>query len=475
MFKPCSLASLAVISSFGSLRGQEVRLSAFEHQETLYFNRGSIDLSPVGAGKTRQFVQAFGPTGRWVIGIPRNHGASEQVLRGRIRTIVSALMDLGVVGVQTVAIEPVAREGFEPMVIGKLNGDPWAGIDPNDDEPRVVPPPTKVPPPRPVTAPKPEPMPPFTTPPSPAPWLTVSGSLEGQSLQVEKPPTATIDAKPYEIVGLQVNLAPKSMAFELGYSATVQNLFAANQQAEPTTRLDTSSSATHFYGCFRVAVRFEESPVPIQLSFQDETSATTAILPKGTLLIDRQGSAWVSLVDGVDFAYKHRNRSYALDWLFGGSEPAGLGVSLGLHLDRIERPFSVLESGSYSDGIIYAANHDSTGIHASLRQSPWQEGLHFGAFELRLGHSSGIHLVDRYELLKMDVSKVPFNDFKAAFTPYYLHYLGSQGFVRISLPLEYTKSTFKNLVVNSNGDGQLGGLYGTTQRYGIKVDLGLRY
>jgi hypothetical protein len=443
--------------------------------ETLYFNRGSIELSALGLEKIGQFVQAKGTSGSWVIGIPRNQGATDQVTRGRIRTLVGALMDQGVVGVQTVYTQPIRQDGFEPMIIGILKVESFAGVDPNEDQPTAPTPPTPTKP-VPLVRPPVAPGLPKAAPLSPGRQWSLGGFVEGMSNQIETPSTATLAIKPYNILGLDVNVSPGSMEFDLGYSKSAQNISSGKEQSEPTNKLDTSINATNYYSQLRVAVGFKSGRVPLRFSYLDETSSTTAVLSKGTLLIDQTGGAWVSIVDGVNFAYKTNRKTYALDWLFGisvGSEP---NYTFGIHFDKAERPLSVVEQGTYSNNLIYDAKYDGFGIQGLIRPDPWREGFHFASFEIKAGHSKGLDIIDRYHILNMDVSNHSFNEFNVKFNPYYLGYFGSHGFVRVMLPLEYVSNSFKTQkVTQSNGDSQEAGLFGSGQRYGIKIDLGLRY
>ncbi|HJV48710.1 MAG TPA: hypothetical protein VJ549_05500 [Geothrix sp.] len=487
MLKPWRTFTLAAWTLLSPARGEDAPLSTFERVETLYFSHGSVSLSPLGLEKLGQFVQAWGKTGPWAIGIPRNHGATDAVIRARVQTLLRALADQGVVGVQTLSTEAAPRDGFEPLLIGKLKADPWAGVDPNEDQPQPpaprplepVPPPAQVPTPaaEPVPTPTPTPIPaarpstrPPSTGPSPLPWWAFQGSVETRSSQPAQPRTARFDAKPCQVLGLGLNLWRDWGQVDLSYAKTAQA-----QQSEPTNRLDVSSQATTFYQQGRLNLVLKNAWMPVGFSYEDETAATTAVLAKNTLIVDRRGSAWVSLMDGVNFAYKRRDQVFALEGQFGVKH-SGLKLLLGLQIDKVESPLSITESGSYSDLMLYAASYDLVGFHASLQGDPWREGFHADALELRFGRASGLHVVDQYRLLNVDVSKRPFNEAALRFAPYYLGFLGRNGFVRITVPLAYTWNSFKVLTVTqANGDAQEAGLYGTRSSFGLKLDLGLRY
>ncbi|GLH73854.1 hypothetical protein GETHLI_23560 [Geothrix limicola] len=480
MLKPWRTFTLAAWTLLGPVRGGEAPLTTFERMDTLYFGKGSVALSPLGLEKLGQFVQAWGKTGPWAIGIPRNHGASEPVVQGRVQALIHALAEQGVVGVVTLATEAVPRDGFDPMLVGKLKADPFAGVDPNEDQPQApaVQPVEPVLPsaPAPVPAPASEPAParpkaPVPAPrPSSVPWWAIQGSVETRSSQPAQPPTVRLDAKPSQVLGLGLNLWGDWGQIDLGYSKTAQA-----EQSEPTNRLDVSTQATTFYRQWRLGAQFKGAWMPIGISYEDETAATTAVLAKNTLIVDRNGFAWVSLMDGVNFAYKRRDQTFALDGQFG-RKTQGLKLAVGLQIDKIESPLNVTEFGSYSDHMLFAAKYDLVGVHASLQGDPWREGFHADALELRVGRATGIHVVDQYRLLNVDVAKRPFNEAMLRFAPYYLGFVGRSGFVRITAPLAYTWNSFKPVtVLQANGDGQEVGLYGTRSSFGLKLDLGLRY
>lgn len=463
------MTHLAIWALACSLQGGDLPLATLERREVLYFKRGTIELSPLGLEKIGQFVQAWGPSGQWVIGIPQGSGASDQVIRGRIRTIVSALIEQGVVGVQTVEVPPLPAEGLDPMLLGVLKADPWKGVDPNDEEH----------PPAPPVEPQPTPPPlrpaPSVLPPRPDhPWA-LGGSLEGTSMPVEKPLVGVLDTKPYLIAGVGVSYTSEAMAFALGYAKTASNLNRA-EQAEPTINLNVSSQATHFFDQLRASVTFKQGFVPIQVSYADETQATTATLAKNTLLIDRNGFAWMTILDQVPFAYRLRHQTLAVDWQIGEGWSGGRRLSFGLHTEKVERPLSVLEFGSYQNAILYAANYDLVGLQASFHSDPWRAGFHADALDIKFGRAQGIKVNDPYQILTMDVANQGFNELSVAYTPSYVATLGAHGYVRFVLPLAYTKNSSKTTtLIRSNGDGQEAGLFGSSSRVGLRIHLGVRY
>jgi len=461
------------------LRAQETPLAAFEQMEILYFNRATIDLSPLGKQKLERLMQAKDKEGVWAIGIPQNHGASEQVIQGRIRVIVSALLEQGIVGVQTLRLPPVNRDAFDPMVLGRLRGAgaPLPEEDPNADEMAAQPaakavPRQKIPAASPVVTPAPPPGPSRVAGPLRTAWGL---SLASRTYAVQTPSTTRIEATPYQVLGVDGALASGTFQLEAAYAKTFRNAFSVKEQADPARNLDVSDAATSAYERAELSLGFKGSAVPIQVSFGEDRQSVAAVLPLGALVLDQAGDGWVSIVDGVRYAYRTRVQSIGLDWWFGDDRTAARTYALGAYTHRTEKPFSVREYGPFENQILYQASYRTVGLHGRIQGDPFREGLHLDDLELKVGRASGLSLVDKYHLLGAGVADRGFQEASLRVAPRYLAALSRGVFLRITLDLEYVSTGSAKLdVVGGAGQRQLMGLYGNRFAGGLKVALGFR-
>lgn len=493
MLKPCRVLPLVLWTSLCPVWGEDAQSARFDRQETLFFKRGSVEWRENSRERLEQFVRHWGTAGEWVIGVPRNVAASNQVALGRIRIIVGTLLELGVVGVKTETLPALPLGEFDPLILGVRGVVPWAGVDPNDDgtvpRPPVAPAPLpKVPPTIPPVPPTPKPMVPPVKKVEVAPlpvkepvqslarWMRVSGGLEYRDNVVEKPPTAQLEARPYPMLSLQADASTEVLMATGNFAKTLHTLSSGKEQADPTNQLDVSRQATSFYSGLSLSINGLPARVPIQVSYVDETSSSTAVLGKGTLLFDRSGSGWVTLMDGVNYAYRRRRKEFALDWCLGNLVKGHPLVTLGLYVSNHEQPFHVYEFGSSINHFFYTSKFNVAGLQARLRSNPKLEGFHLGLLEVKVGRSTGLRVVDNYQLLGFDVSKMAFNEFGLRFDPHYMRNLGKRWFVQVSLPMDYSRNTFKTLQsLKANGDGTEAGLFGTSYSIGLKVDVGARF
>ncbi len=493
MLKPCRVLPLAIWTCLCPIWGEDAQSVRFDRQEMLYFKRGSMEWRENSRERLEQFVQHWGTSGEWVIGVPRNVEASHQVALGRIRMIVGTLLELGVVGVKTETLAALPLGEFDPLILGVRGAVPWAGVDPNDDG--AVPRPPVPPAPRPKAPPTVPPVPPPPKPTfapvkkvdvAPAPkkepiqslarWMRISGGLEVRENVVEKPPTAQLEARPYPMLSLQADASTDVLMATVAYAKTLHTLSSGKEQADPTNQLDVSRSATSYFSGLSFSVNGLPARVPIQVSYVDETASTTAVLGKGTLLFDRSGSGWVTLMDGVNYAYKRQRKEFALDWCLGNLEKGHSLVSLGLYVAKDEQPFNVHEFGSSINNFIFTSTFHVTGLQVRLKSNPKLEGFHLGRLEVKVGRSTGLTVVDNYQLLGFNVSKRAFNVFGLHFDPHYLMNLGTRGFFQVTLPMDYSRNTFKTQQsLKASGDGTEAGLFGTSYGIGLRVDAGARF
>lgn len=497
MLKPCRVFPLAIWTCLCPVWGENAQSAPFDRQETLHFKRGSMEWQGNSRERLEHFVRRGGPSGEWVIGVPRNLGASEQVALGRIRMIVGALLELGVVGVRTETLPAVPLGEFDPLILGVRGVSPWAGVDPNEDETSARPPvaqpqapkapaPVLMPPVLPPQVPKPSAPPEKKKEPVPAPkpkpmesiarWMHVGGGLAYRGFVLEKPPTAQLEARPYPVLSLFGDASTDVLMVAAEVAKTAYTLSSGKEQADPTNQLDVSRQSTNYFSRLALTANGLPARVPIQVSYADETIASTAVLAKNTLLFDRSGSAWVTLADGINYAYKTRAKTFALDWCGGSLEKGGPILSLGAYFSQQEKPFNVHEFGSVENRFIYTAKFHAAGIHIQVKGNPKHEGLHFGAVEVKLGRATGLSIDDIYQLVDLKTAKTAFNEFELRFDPHYRMNFGTGGFLKVTLPIEYAKDTFKTVkLLKANGDGSEAGLFGTRYGYGLKVDLGLRF
>ncbi|WLT32487.1 hypothetical protein [Geothrix sp. PMB-07] len=464
------------------LEAQDIPITVLTQQGILYFDRNTTELSPLGREKLGNLIREWGKGGVWVIGIPRNSGASDAVNQGRVRTLVSLLMEQGIIGVRTQPVPPVAHDAYDPLVIGKISqasteveaakGD----IDPNEDDPtpRPMPPQTvqKVPPDPPtVEAVPPAPSLMAATAPS---WVALSAQVAYQSASVATPPTVRMEASPYPVVGVGVVAVPGALRLEAGYAKSARNAFGVKEQGEPDRKLDVSDASTTFSEQVSFSLGLTQGFLPLQFSYVDEKQSLTAVLPKGALILDRAGEGWVSLVDDVRFAYRTRVKSSGLDWRFGDSERDARTYWLGFYSDKTEKPFSLYESGAFENHVLYTATYTVTGLRVRIQGDPFREGLAFDDVELKAGRAKNLELLDKYHLLLAEVTKQGFNEASLRVSPRYLTSFGKRGFVRFSLPLTYTLNTAKSQTTEGAGYTQLTGLYGNRFTAGVRLEVGFR-
>lgn len=496
MQKPWHPFVLSIWTAFCPVRGQDVQPSALDPVEIIYFDRGSSTLSPAGVRKLEQLIQDWKGPGGWVIGVPRNSGVRDQVIQGRIRAMIGVLIEHGIVGIKTISTPPIPRERFDPILIGKRKASSSKEVDPNEDEPteepkRVIPlqpleagtslrkeeiPRSFEPlaPPR-VDGEKPSGK--SMEPPSPpVRWVEFNGTYDYKSIMINKPPTAKFEMNPYHLIGVNFRFSPNYINIGLGYSKTITTIFSGNEQTDPDRNLNVSDKATNYYSKISLSIHPHNTLAPIALSYHDETYATTAILPLGSLLFDRTGFGWISIVEGVKFAYKMRNQELAIDWRIRDWGLTSPGISAGIHYNKIENPYNIQEFGSNINTIIYAANFNMIGFHGKIEGDPSREGAHLDAIEFKYSHAKGINLLDSYHFLNIDPSKNTFHEIGIKFCPNYLINSKKHGFIRITAPLELSKITSKRVnSINLNGDKQEAGLYGGYFSYGLKIDVGLRF
>ncbi|MBI1753509.1 MAG: hypothetical protein HY014_03585 [Acidobacteria bacterium] len=470
--------------------GAQETPAALARKEILYFDRNATELSPMGRRKLESLIREWGKGGVWVIGIPRGGGASDAVTQGRVRTLVGLLEGQGILGVRTQAVPPMARETYDPLVIGKASQpDPGAGagvaadVDPNEDEPapRPVPPEDqpsgtqqKVPPVQPEA--EAAPLVPSSPASAPAPgWVALSALVAYQNASAATPPTARVEASSHAVVGLGVVAAPGALRLEAGYAKSARNAFGVKEQGEPGRSLDVSDAATAFSERTFFALGLTQGFLPLQFAYADEKQSLTALLPKGTLILDKAGEGWMSLVDDVRFAYRTRVKSAGLDWRFGDAERDARTYWLGIYSDKVEKPFSLYESGAVENHVLYTATYTATGLRVRIQGNPFREGLAFDDVELRAGKAKGLELQDRYHLLPADATKSGFTEASLQAAPRYLAPFGKSGFVRISLPITYTLNTAKSqTATGSAGYAQLTGLYGNRFTAALRMEVGFR-
>lgn len=488
---PRPLFALSMWAAACAVGAQETPV-AMARKEILYFDRNATELSPMGRRKLEDLIREWGKGGVWVIGIPRGGGASDAVTQGRVRTLVGLLEGQGILGVRTQTVPPMARETYDrydPLIVGKASQvDPGAGagaadVDPNEDEPapRPVPPENqpsgtqqKVPP----VQPEAEAALPVPSPPAPASnpgWVALSALVAYQNASAATPPTARVEASSHAVVGLGMVAAPGALRLEAGYAKSARNAFGVKEQGEPSRSLDVSDAATAFSERASFTLGLTQGFLPVQFAYVDEKQSLTALLPKGTLILDKAGEGWMSLVEDVRFAYRTRVKSAGLDWRFGDAERDARTYWLGIYSDKVEKPFSLYESGAVENHVLYTAAYTTTGLRARIQGNPFREGLAFDDVELRAGRAKNLELQDKYHLLPADVTKKGFTELSLQAGPRYLAPFGKSGFIRISLPIAYTVNSAKSQTsTGSAGYAQLTGLYGNRFTAALRMEVGFR-
>lgn len=91
--------------------------SRFGRRETLYFLKGSGELSAAGLARLRAWVGDWGPGGRWILLVPAR--APEALTRARVEALKGALRGLGVTEVEQQSLPSGPPARYDSISVSK--------------------------------------------------------------------------------------------------------------------------------------------------------------------------------------------------------------------------------------------------------------------------------------------------------------------------------------------------------------------